>query len=68
MPTKHKTKNKNKQFLQRLKDAKANGITLIVIKEPQELGDTYEEVMESLNRLAANDLNLAVLPEDARAD
>lgn len=57
---------KNKLFLQRLKDAKANGITLIVIKEPQELGDTYQEVMDSLNRLAANDLNLAILPEDAR--
>ncbi len=66
MPTKHKTKNKNKQFLQRLKDAKANGITLIVIKEPQELGETYDEVMESLNKLAAHDLNLAVLPEEAR--
>ena len=66
MSTKQKTKAKT--FLQRLKEAKANGITLIVIKEPQELGDTYEEVMESLNRLAANDLNLAVLPEDARAD
>lgn len=57
---------KNKQFLQRLKDAKANGVTLIVIREPQELGDTYQEVMDSLNRLAANDLNLAILPEDAR--
>lgn len=49
-----------------MKDAKANGVTLIVIKEPQELGETYEEVMESLNRLAAMDLNLAILPEDAR--
>jgi len=61
-----KNATKYKKFLQRLKDAKANGVTLIVIKEPQELGETYEEVMESLNRMAAMDLNLAILPEDAR--
>lgn len=61
-----KAKTKNKQFLRRLGDARANGITLIVIREPQELGDTYEQVMESLNRLAEMDLNLAILPEDAR--
>ncbi len=61
-----KPKTKAKQFLQRLKEAKANGVTLIVIKEPQELGDTYEQMVESLNQLAAHDLNLAVLPEDAR--
>lgn len=64
MPTKYATKYK--KFLQRLKDAKANGVTLIVIKEPQELGETYEDMVESLNRLAAMDLNLAILPEDAR--
>jgi thiamine monophosphate synthase len=59
-------KNKSKQFIQRLKDAKANGVTLIVIREPEELGDTYEQVIASLNHLAAMDLNLAVLPKDAR--
>lgn len=64
MPTKSITKNK--QFLRRLQDARANGITLIVIREPQELGDTYEQVMESLNRLAEMELNLAILPSDAR--
>lgn len=57
---------KYKDFLQRLKEAKANGVTLIVIKKPQELGETYEEMVESLNRIAALDLNLAILPEEAR--
>lgn len=57
---------KIKKFLQRLQDAQANGITLIIIREPQELGDTYEEVIASLNKLAAMDMNLAVLPENAR--
>lgn len=61
-----KSKTKNKKFLQRLKDAQANGVTLIVIREPQELGETYEEMVESLNLLAENDLNLAILPKEAR--
>ncbi len=64
MPT--QSKNKFKKFLQRLKEAKANSVTLIVIGEPQELGETYGEMVESLNRLAALDLNLAILPEEAR--
>jgi thiamine monophosphate synthase len=62
--SKHGTKVK--KFVQRLREAQANGVTLIVIREPQELGETYEEVVESLNRLAELDLNLAVLPEEAR--
>lgn len=64
MPTKYETKYK--KFLQRLQDAKANGVTLMVIQSPQELGETYEEIVESLNRLAENDLNLAILPKDSR--
>lgn len=60
------SKSKYKQFLKRLREANKNGITLIVIKEPQELGETYAEVVESLNKLAEMDLNLAILPEDAR--
>lgn len=62
------TKRKYKQFLKRLQEASKNGVTLIVIREPQELGETYEEMVESLNQLAAMDLNLAVLPEAARGD
>lgn len=62
----NKRENKNKKFVERLKSAQANGITLIVIRSPEELGDTYEEVVASLNQLAELDLNLAVLPEDAR--
>lgn len=59
---------KFKSFIQRLADARANHVSLIVIKEPEELGDTYAEIVESLNRLAAADLNLAILPPDARRD
>ncbi len=61
-----KYRTKYKEFLQRLKEAQANDVTLIVIQKPEELGDTYEEMVESLNRLAALDLNLAILPPESR--
>lgn len=53
-------------FLRRIREAKKNGITLFVIAEPKELGETYDEMVESLNRLAEADLNLAILPREAR--
>lgn len=62
------SKSKYKKFLKRLQDAKGNGVTLIVIKEPEELGDTLEEMIESLNRLAAMDFNLAILPKEVREE
>lgn len=63
-PVKQSTKSKD--FLKRLQDAKANGVTLIVIQAPQELGDNYQEMVETLNQLAAMDMNLAILPKEAR--
>lgn len=59
---------KFRKFLRRIADARANGVTLFVITRPEELGDTYEEVMESLNQLAAADMNLAVMPRDERIE
>ena len=53
-------------FLRRIREAKKNGVTLFVIAQPEELGKTYEEMVESLNRLAEADLNLAILPQEAR--
>ena len=53
-------------FLRRIREAKKNGVTLFVIAQPEELGETYEQVIESLNRLAEADLNLAILPQEAR--
>ena len=55
-------------LLERIQEAKKNSITLFVIQEPQELGETYEDMVESLNQIADADLNLAILPRDARAD
>lgn len=58
--------NKYKDFVRRLADAKANGVSLLVVSKPEELGENYEEIVESLNRIAAADLNLAILPPNAR--
>ena len=46
---KAKVKGKGKKFLARLKEASKNGVTLIVIAEPQELGESYEEMVESFS-------------------
>lgn len=59
---------KYQALLRRIQEAKKNGITLFVVSEPQELGDTYDDMIESLNRIADADLNLAILPRDARAN
>lgn len=57
---------KYESLLRRIREAKKNGVTLFVIAQPEELGKTYEEMVESLNRLAEADLNLAILPKEAR--
>lgn len=57
---------KYRALLQRIHDAQANGITLFVVQKPEELGETYQDLIETLNRLADADLNLAILPREAR--
>lgn len=46
-------------FIRACEKAKTEGIPHIIIAQPQALGDTYDEVMESLRRLA--DARLALL-------
>jgi hypothetical protein len=40
---------------------------LIVIHHPQVLGDNYEEIVESLNRLSVAGKHLAILPPNERS-
>ena len=40
--------------------------TKIVIAEPRVLGNTYEELIESLNRLADAELDLEIVPRKPR--
>lgn len=52
-------------FIRLCAEAKANGTSQVVVAYPWVLGDNYEEVIESLSRLADAGLSLNVV---ARAD
>ena len=39
---------------------------VVLIAMPAALGDTYEEIVESLNRLADAELHLAIMPRAER--
>ena len=47
-------------FVKLCSDAKAKGISQIAVGYPWVLGDTYEELIESLSRLADAGLNLHI--------
>ena len=40
---------------------------LVVVHHPQVLGDTYEEIVESLNRLADTEKKLVIVPRKDRS-
>ena len=47
-------------FIKMCADAKGKDIDAVIIAQPWVLGDTYEEVMESLGRLASSNLGLRI--------
>ena len=47
-------------FIQMCKTGKADGVDTATVSYPQVLGDDYDELVESLNRLAEADLKLAI--------
>jgi hypothetical protein len=47
-------------FIRLCSDARANGAKEIVVGYPWVLGDTYEELIESLSRLAEAELSLHI--------
>ena len=60
MKTPHEYEKKFADFIRLCSEAKANGATQIVIGYPWALGDTYEELIESLSRLADADSTLHI--------
>lgn len=50
-------------FIRLLAESKES---VVVIHHPQVLGDTYEELVESLNRLANSGKQLAIVPKGER--
>jgi hypothetical protein len=54
-------------LLQLCADAKRDQVDAIVIHSPQMLGDNYDELVNSLNRIADAGLKLVVVPPAKRA-
>jgi hypothetical protein len=48
-------------------EAMAQKIDVVVVHHPEVLGNNYAEIIESLNRLSAAQLKLAIVPPDERA-
>jgi hypothetical protein len=53
-------------LIRRIAEAKAKGADTIMYHRPEVLGNTYTELVESLNRIAAAKLRLMILPPDQR--
>jgi dihydrodipicolinate synthase/N-acetylneuraminate lyase len=59
---------KFKDFIRMCADAKQQGADVLIVHHPQVLGDNYEEIVESLNRLAEARLKLLILPSEEGPD
>ncbi len=55
-------------FIRMCAEAKVNGLEGVVIHNPHALGDNYDEMVESLNRLADAELQLAIVPRAERGN
>ena len=55
------------EFLRMCRDAKQQGLEAVVVRSPEVLGDDYEELVESLNRLSDAGLALMLVPRDQRS-
>lgn len=49
-------------FIRLCQETKSSGINVVTINHPETLGDTYKELVESLNRLSESGLFLAIVP------
>jgi len=53
-------------FIRQCSEANASGIKEVTVASPSALGSNYEELMESLSRLAVSGLNLHIAIHRAR--
>lgn len=49
-------------FLRMCDQAKKEHLEVVVVHDPETLGDDYAEIVESLNRLADANLRLSIVP------
>ena len=64
MPSPYETKFAD--FLRMCEQAKKGKLDVVMVPDPQTLGDNYDELVESLNRLADAKLGLRILPRSER--
>lgn len=55
-------------FIRLCQETKNSGVNLVTINHPETLGDTYQELVESLNRLGESGLFLAIVPPTERGN
>lgn len=53
-------------FIQMCSEAKAKGITEVIVSSPSSLGDNYDELIENLSRLAKAGLRLHIVAQKSR--
>ena len=54
-------------FLRMCDQAKQGSLDVVVVHDPETLGDDYAEIVESLNRIADAKLKLSIVPRAERA-
>jgi SOS-response transcriptional repressor LexA len=63
---KERYEEKFRDFITLLAEARGQGASTVVVQRPEVLGETYEEIVESLNRVAVAGLTLTVVPPSER--
>ena len=53
-------------FIKMCQEARGKGAEAVLVYQPEVLGDTYEEMVESLNHLSDAELMLRILPRKER--
>jgi len=62
----HSTSDYERKFADFIRMLAESKEQLVVIHHPEVIGDTYEEIVESLNRLADSEKQLAIVPRKER--
>lgn len=58
--------NKFEGLDQLIREAKSSGVDSLIVATPQSLGDNYEEMISNLDKIAAAELALIIVPPDQR--
>jgi len=56
--------DKFKGFIKAIEQMQVDKVSTMIVSEPKNIGDSYEEVVESLNRIGEAGLSLSVLPPE----